>query len=300
MSIAIIVHGGAGSIASARHERARTGCSAAVLLGWQILQEQGSALDAVEAAVTALENNPDFNAGTGSCLTRNGSIEMDAGIMEGHTLQIGAVAGVERIKNPIVLARKVLDSPHTLLIGQGAQHFALEQQMQLCAREELLTERQLTNWRKAQGAQFVQAAGQDEESEKKHGTVGAVALDSYSHLAAATSTGGIMNKYPGRVGDSPLIGCGFYADEYATISCTGYGEDFTRLLIARRAAEFISHGAAAQDAAERAIAFLSAHTTQTGGLILLDSGGKIGQAKNSEHMVYAAISTGMDKPLTGV
>ena len=198
MPIAIIVHGGAGDIASDRTEIAQAGCREAALVGWRILQAGGSALDAVEAAVRSLEDNPNFNAGTGACLTTEGTIQLDAGIMDGHVLGVGAVADVELIKNPISLARKVLESPHVLLVGKGAQRFAQEQGIPLCSLEDLMTERQFNNWTTTLSATPTDV--------NKHGTVGAVALDTSGTLAAATSTGGIPNKYPGRVGDSPLVG----------------------------------------------------------------------------------------------
>jgi beta-aspartyl-peptidase (threonine type) len=312
MPIAIVVHGGAGAISPDRIEAARAGCEEAAEVGLRVLQEGGSALDAVEAAVRALEDNPNYNAGTGSSLTKEGNIEMDAGLMDGDSLRVGAVAAVERIKNPILLARKVLESPHVLLAGRGAQQFALEQGFNLCTREELLTERQYNNWLKAREQEnepdgqedeprfyryevgFLEARKEhehhhhvDDGAEDKHGTVGAVAIDQSGALAAATSTGGIHNKYPGRIGDSPLVGCGFYADENAAVSCTGYGEDFMRLLIARRAAEYVARGATAREAAQEAVAFLGAKASGTGGLIIVDRAGNVGFAWNSQNMAYA-------------
>jgi beta-aspartyl-peptidase (threonine type) len=240
-----------------------------------------------------MEDNPQFNAGTGSYLTREGNIEMDAGIMDGELLRVGAVAAVELIKNPIVLARKVLASPQVLLVGRGAQLFALEQGMALCTREDLLTERVYRRWQQKRAA-LVQ------ETEQKHGTVGAVALDNAGHLAAATSTGGTMNKYPGRVGDTPLVGCGFYADRAAAISTTGHGEDFVRLLIARRAAEYVAQGYPVQLAADEAMAFMTMHTSETGGLIMLDAQGNVAFAKSSRHMPYASLSGQMVEPEIGI
>ncbi len=309
MPIAIIVHGGAGNLPLERIEGTQAGCKEAALVGWRILQVGGSALDAVEAAVRALEDNPMFNAGTGAGLTSEGDIELDAGIMEGHTLQVGAVAGVELIKNPVSLARKVLESPHVLLGGKGAQEFAQEHGIPLCAFEDLVTERQYQSWLENK------AAGKSEEPrhhrrevgsikarEEKHGTVGAVAVDTSGSLAAATSTGGIHNKYPGRVGDSPLVGCGFYADENAAISCTGHGEDFIRLLIAKRAADFVGSGNTAREAAEAAIAVLSAKAPETGsgGLIVVDRNGNVGFARNSQHMAHAYMIDGMIEPTAGI
>jgi beta-aspartyl-peptidase (threonine type) len=310
MPTAIIVHGGAGLVTPERAEGVQQGCKEAALAGWRILQAGGSALDAVEAAVRSLEDNPMFNAGTGACLTSDGNIELDAGIMEGHTLQIGAIASVELIKNPISLARKVLESPHVLLVGKGAQAFAQEQGIPQCTFEDLLTERQYQIWLEKNP----QATGISEKEprhhrrevsplaagEEKHGTVGAVAIDMTGALASATSTGGIPNKYPGRVGDSPLVGCGFYADDHAAVSCTGYGEDFIRLLIAKRVADFVARGQTAREAAETAIALLSSKATGTGGLIIVDRKGNLGFAWNSHHMKHAYITEGMPEPVAGI
>jgi beta-aspartyl-peptidase (threonine type) len=239
-------------------------------------------------------------------------------------LHVGAIAGIEHIKNPIVLARHVLESPHALLIGQGAEEFALECGMSLCARQELLTQRQYEIWQKMRDERLAQKqepsyhrrqlgslAARDvpkstprivspQESEEKHGTVGAVAIDAQGRLAAATSTGGTHYKYPGRVGDSPLVGCGFYADEHAAVSCTGHGEDFIRLLIAKRAADCVARGMRARDAAEATIAVLSAKATGEGGLIVVDHLGNVGFAWNSSHMSHAYIIEGMNEPLSGV
>src|SRR2546423_689751 len=198
MPIAIIVHGGAGHIPAERAEEYKAGCKEAALVGWRVLQEGGAALDAVEAAVRALEDNPIYNAGTGAGLTNEGNIELDAGMMEGKTLRVGAVAGVELIKNPIVLARKVMESPHVLLVGKGAQEFAQEQAISLCRFEDLLTEARYNQWKEKHAS----VASKDEpryhryevnplpRSEEKQGTVGAVALDTSGILAAGTSTGG--------------------------------------------------------------------------------------------------------------
>jgi beta-aspartyl-peptidase (threonine type) len=307
MPIAIIVHGGAGTFVEERHATAEAGCKEAALIGWRILESGGTALDAVEAAVRSLENNPNFNAGTGACLNIEGDIQLDAGIMEGQSLSVGAVADIELIKNPISLARKVMESPHVLLVGAGAQQFAQENGISFCRYEDLLTERQYNNWKahrtehEAEEPRYlrreVKAVSPHEE---KHGTVGAVAVDTHGNLAAATSTGGFINKYPGRVGDSPLVGCGFYADENAAISCTGHGEDFIRLLIAKRAADYVANGATAHDAAEQAIALLGAKADGTGGLILVDRSGNVGYAWNSEHLARAYMTEGMSEPAAGV
>src|SRR6266480_2840526 len=312
MPIAIIVHGGAGTVTPDRVEIVQEGCGEAALNGWRILQAGGSAVDAVETAVRALEDNPQYNAGTGACLTSDGNIELDAGIMEGHTLQVGAVACAELIKNPISLARKILESPYVLLVGKGAQEYALERGIPMCEIEDLVTERQYQMWleKKTQAAKESNIENEPrhhrrevasiEAREDKHGTVGAVAIDTAGRLAAATSTGGIPNQYPGRVGDSPLVGCGFYADDNAAVSCTGDGEDFTRLLIAKRVADFVAHGETAREAAATAMAFPGAKVTGTGGLIIVDRKGNIGFAWNSRHMKYAYITEGMDSPESGM
>jgi beta-aspartyl-peptidase (threonine type) len=310
MPVAIIVHGGAGDIAPERSDIVQAGCKEAALVGWRVLQAGGSALDAVEAAVRALEDNPEYNAGTGACLDRDGNIELDAGMMDGRALQVGAIAAIERTKNPVTLARKVLESKHVLLIGRGAEQFAREQGIEQCASEELITERQYLIWQVARDTEeprhfrrqvgSTQSLAHNDASTEKHGTVGAVALDMSGALATATSTGGIHDKYPGRVGDSPLVGCGFYADEHAAISCTGQGEDFVRLLIAKRAADFAAAGQNAREAAQSAIAVLGTHATGTGGLILVDRKGHVGVAWNSHNMAHAYIKDGMDEPAVGV
>lgn len=327
MSIAIVVHGGAGTISAERFEDAQAGCREAVLIGWRILQEGGSALDAVEATARKLEDNPNYNAGTGSCLTATGTIEMDAGLMEGHTLQVGAVASIERIKNPISLARHVLNSPNVLLVGRGALNFAVDQGIPLCQESDLQTERQYQTWLRLRDEQRTRVEQQEptfhrreigsiqarsepntqirpedngKKPDDKHGTVGVVALDMAGNLAAATSTGGIPYKLPGRVGDSPLVGCGFYADENAAISCTGNGEDFTRLLIAKRVADNVARGMSAREAAEETIAYLGAKAEGTGGLIVVDRRGNVGFSWNSQHMVYAYLAQDMTEPLSGI
>jgi beta-aspartyl-peptidase (threonine type) len=260
------------------------------------LQKGGSALDAVEAAVRALEDNPLYDAGRGSYLSQDGKIEMDAGVMEGHTLQVGSVAGVELIQNPITLARRVLESPHVLLIGTGAQIFAQNSGIPQCKLEDLVTDVQYERWKVARKAV---AEGTYKEGEK-HGTVGAVAVDSNGRLAAATSTGGIFNKHPGRVGDSPLVGCGYYADEEAAVSCTGHGEYFIRMLLAKRASDFVANGMSAQEAADAAIKALDSKTGGTGGLIVVDEQGRVGFAYNTSGMSRAYMYEGMSEPEGGV
>jgi L-asparaginase / beta-aspartyl-peptidase len=272
MKFAILVHGGAGEVDPASLEARKQGCRTAAEAGARILGRGGHALDAVEAAVAALEDNPLFNAGTGSTLNREGRVETDAAIMDGSTLKAGAVAAVSGIRNPIHLARKVMDaSPHILLVGEGAHQFGKRHGIEICDPEELVVPAQRSHW------------------EKEHGTVGAVAVDSDGHLAAATSTGGIFDKLPGRVGDTPLIGCGTYADAHAAVSCTGFGEDIIRTTLARQAAYFLEQGLDSMAAAQQAIARFATHTRHEAGLILVDRAGRIGFARNSLHMPVCAL-----------
>ena len=282
-SPSIIVHGGAGPIKDDSLAARLEGCKAAALAGWAILQQGGAALDAVEAAVVGLEDNPLFNAGTGSTLNSLGKVEMDAAIMEGHSLRAGAVAAVSGVKNPIKLARRVLeDGRHILLAGEGALLFARQIGFPECTPESLLVESEKKRW------------------QSKHGTVGAVAFDSAGRLAVATSTGGIFNKLPGRVGDSPLIGCGTYADNYGAASCTGQGEAIMRLVLAKSAVDFLHEAddIEGQTAARMAIGDLEERLQSTGGIILIDRSGKIGYARNTTHMpvcwVLSEDKIGMD------
>src|SRR5918996_532813 len=208
----------------------------AALVGWGILQRGGTALDAVEAAVVVLEDNPLFNAGTGSTLNSLGKSEMDAAIMEGASLRAGAVAAVRGIKNPVKLARRVMDDGrHVLLAGEGALLFARQIGVSEVSAETLIAEEQRKRW------------------DEKHGTVGAVALAATGQTAVATSTGGILNKLPGRVGDSALLGSGTYADETGGVSCTGHGEAIIRIVMAKTALDFLRSGLDPTEAANRAV-----------------------------------------------
>jgi len=274
----IIVHGGAGPIRDDSLPARLDGCKAAALAGWKIIEAGGSALDAVELAVVVLEDNPLFNAGTGSTLNSLGKVEMDAAIMEGQSLRAGAVAAVSGIKNPIKLARRVMeDGRHVLLAGEGASLFARQIGFPQCAPDSLVVEREKKRW------------------DSKHGTVGCVAFGSKGDLAVGTSTGGIFNKLPGRVGDSPLIGCGTYADDYGAASCTGHGESIIRLLLAKRAVDYLQEGVEAPTAAEMAVSDLEDQRIGgTGGIILIDRWGKVGYARNTTHMPVCRISASTD------
>lgn len=255
-------------------EARKSGCREAAEAGALILKRGGHAVDAAEAAVAVLEDNPLFNAGTGSTLNREGRVETDAAIMDGNSLKAGAVAAVSGIRNPIHLARKVMDaSQHILLAGEGAYRFGTLHGIETCDPQELVVPAQRNYW------------------QKEHGTVGAVAMDAHGRLAAATSTGGIFDKLPGRVGDTPLIGCGTYADGNAAVSCTGSGEDIIRTTLARHAAYLLEQGMDTMVTARQAITFFSAQTHGEAGIILLDSRGQVGFARNSVHMPVCAIGS---------
>lgn len=232
MEPAIIVHGGAVKFSGEKVGRALEGTKNAASRGYRILIQGRSAIDAVQAAICELENDPTFDAGTGSPLTSEGDIEMDAVIMDGRTLESGAVAAVKNVKNPIVLARMVMENtPHCLLVGQGANQFADEEGVPRISKEKLITEEnrnKLLEFKSSYGK-----AVMNDFSTRDHDTVGAVAIDKDGNIAFGTSTGGITNKRPGRVGDSPLAGIGGYADnKVGGISCTGHGESITRVALA--------------------------------------------------------------------
>lgn len=308
MKPALIVHGGAWPIPDAEVTACRAGCHAALAAAWPILERGGTALNAVEAAIIVLEEDHVFDAGIGSHLNAAGHVSLDAIIMEGATLNAGAVAAVERVRNPIRLARKVLESSeHLMLVGAGAEEFAVEHGIALCDPEELVVERERRAWEQCRvhghHAEFhcspSSTSSNSSTSSVSTGTVGAVAMDSRGHVVAGTSTGGTCCKRPGRVGDSPLIGCGCYADaEAGGISCTGWGEAIMKVVLAKTAAdllrsEYESAGDPAADAdraAKKSIHILAERAKGTGGLILLDRAGRVGFAHNTPRMAYGYVA----------
>ena len=279
MSPSLILHGGAGAQDPTLRETRMQGLRRAYDAAWKILQQGGSALDAVVRAVVELENEPFFNAGVGSCLTEDGEIEMDASVMEGTTFRVGAVGAVRTVRNPILLAKALMETErHVFLVGDGAERFARTQGFPVATREELMTERQFHRWRAAQ-------------TKGEPGTVGAVAFDKAGHLAAATSTGGIFNKQVGRIGDSPIIGAGTYADDtLGASSATGQGEAIIRTTLTHTAVEFLRGGKDPMQAARAAIEFLKKRAGGEGGLVLLDSFGRVGYAYNTAAMSLAFVS----------
>ncbi|KUH32248.1 asparaginase [Thermococcus celericrescens] len=305
--VAIIVHGGAGTIRKEeRIPKVIEGVREAVLAGWRELK-RGSALDAVEEAVKALEDNPLFNAGTGSVLTLDGKVEMDAAIMRGKTFDAGAVAGIWGVKNPISVARKVMEkTDHVLLNGEGAVKFArlmgfeeynpmtderLKQWEEL--RKKLVESGETRHWKKLN--ELIK-----EYPEVLRSTVGAVAFDG-EEVVAGTSTGGVFLKMFGRVGDTPIIGGGTYANEVAGASCTGLGEVAIKLALAKSATDFVRLGMDAQSASEAAISLATKYFgADTMGIIMVDARGNVGFAKNTKHMSHAFMREGMDEPTAGV
>jgi beta-aspartyl-peptidase (threonine type) len=269
---AIAVHGGAGDWDEARHEQARAGVHAAAKRGGILLAQGSAALDAVTAAVVVLEDDPLFNAGTGSVLNRDGEVEMDAAVMTGHDLGFGAVAAIRRVRNPVLVARRVMErSGHALLAGEGAVRFAREQGF---ADYDPVTAE-------------ARAALQRARADLRLGTVGAVALDGEGRLAVATSTGGTLLKLPGRVGDTPLPGAGTYATRDAAVSATGKGELMMRVLAAKSICDLAAGGLPVQEAVNRVLAAMRDTVGADAGFIAIGRDGSIGVAYDTHHMAAA-------------
>lgn len=286
MPLSLIVHGGAWDIPDNEVEEHRTGCQRALDAGWRVLAQGGAALDAVEAAVRVLEDEPVFDAGVGSVLNQDGIVELDAALMDGQTLRFGAVAAVQRVRYPITLARRVLESHVALLVGQGAERFAEASGIPFCDPTDLVVDRERQRWEQLRNR--AEARTQDSFMSYPGDTVGAVALDHTGNLAAATSTGGTPNKLPGRVGDSPLVGCGLYADnQTGGCSSTGWGESIIKVLLAKTATDLIGRGQEPMTAAREAIDILAQRVGGLGGCILLDGQGRPGLAYNTPRMAYA-------------
>ena len=292
--IAIVIHGGAGTILKSnmteeRERQYRDTLSIALMAGYRVLENHGSSLDAVEAAIHVMEDCPLFNAGKGAVFTHEGTNELDASMMDGLTLKAGAVAAVKHIKNPISLARMVMEkSKHVMLVGDGAEAFAKEMGIPLVPAQYFYTERR---WKELQKAiEEEKQQGAKDTVGEKHGTVGCVALDENGNLAAGTSTGGITNKRFGRVGDSPIIGAGTYANNSTcAVSATGDGEYFIRVGVAREISGLVSYShMQLRQAADSALAEVKA-LGGTGGVIVLDANGKMAMSFNTEGMYRAYI-----------
>jgi L-asparaginase / beta-aspartyl-peptidase len=302
----LIVHGGAWNIPEESFRDCRAGIRRSLEAGWKILCGGGSAMDAVEAAVVVLEDDPIFDAGYGSHLTIDGRIQLDAIIMDGSTLKAGSVAAVERVRNPIRLARCILEkSHHMMLVAEGAEQFAEENGIALCNSEELITEAERAAWCRCR---------EDSHAAEHHvsheqGTVGAVARDAQGNLVAGTSTGGTCCKHLGRVGDSPLIGCGCYAEsEWGAVSCTGHGEGIMKIVMAKMAVDLLAappddpyelrprpegsqaEPSRAQFVADACVRKLAHRAHTTGGLILLDCQGTPAAAFSTTSMAYGYVT----------
>jgi beta-aspartyl-peptidase (threonine type) len=294
---AIIVHGGVGKVKPEKLELVKAGLKKAVQAGYKVLLEKNDALSACEAAVNVLEDEPVFNAGTGAVLTLDGRCELDAAIMKGSNLEAGAVAGIENVKNPISLARLVMEkTDHVLLIGEGAENFArimgfqpydpktperIEEWKNL--KEKLLKGEPL-HWKKIY--ELIK-----QHPELLHGTVGCVAIDDSGEIVAGTSTGGVFLKLFGRVGDTPILGAGTYATSFGGASCTGIGEGIMRTLLAKTACDFMKMGISAQKTAEACIDLINNTVKTETGIITLDRHGNVGFAYNTENMPVAFINS---------
>jgi beta-aspartyl-peptidase (threonine type) len=315
MPQAIIVHGGAWDIPDDLVDAHREACLSAAEAGWQALRTGGSALDAVVEAIQVMEDHPGLDAGVGSFLNAEGVVEMDAGIMDGMTLDVGSVAAVQGIRHPIALARKVMESEHVLLVGLGAERFALAHDLERCPPALLVVPRELERWsaikadRDFQVRQAFVHAGDEGKPvwDALHSvgdTVGAVVLDRTGTIATGTSTGGTPHKPLGRVGDSPLVGCGYYADSrFGGASCTGWGEGIMRVVLAKAAIDRLADpcvGADACAAARWAIQHLEDRLDGLGGIILLDRHGRVGHAHNTPRMAYAYMSQDQERPVFAI
>lgn len=271
----IIVHGGAKEIPLNEQPAHREGCHRAAEAGWAVLQKGGKALDAVEAAIRLLEDDPTFNAGYGSDLNKDGEVQMDAGLMDGATLKAGAVGFIQGVWHPISVARKVYESQEVLITGDGARRFAEEQGAELCDKDALITEKARKQWEEQIGG-------------KQNNTVGCVALDTNGNLAVGASTGGTGGNRRGRLGDTPQLGCGFYADnERGGCSNTGDGESIARVVLAKSAIEMLGGELTPDEVAHRAMQILGGRTEGDGGCILIDRQGRIGWAHSSANIAVA-------------
>jgi L-asparaginase / beta-aspartyl-peptidase len=310
----LVVHGGAWAMPDDMVEAHLRGVNNALAAGWRVLERGGPALDAVEEAVVIMEDDETFDAGRGSFLNRDGKVQLDALIMDGATLRAGGVGCVERLRNPVRAARKILsESPHVYFVGEGAEKFAAEHGIPLCRNEELIIPREVERLRKYQATAKIPTSGAkgapemghpatgvghatgsemfaagDDDTTISHDTVGAVALDRDGNIAAATSTGGTLNKAPGRLGDSSLIGCGCYADNLsAAVSTTGWGEPIMKLVLAKWTADRISAGNLPEWSAQEAMNYLKQRVNGHGGIIVLNPDGHFGIAHNTPRMAWA-------------
>lgn len=284
MTLAIIVHGGAKTISEDKIAANNAGCLAAVEAGWAVLRSGGSAGEAVEVAIRVLESDQTFNAGFGATLNSEGEVELDAAIMEGAKLGWGAVAAVQGVRHPISAARKIMDEKPRLLVARSGERFATENGIEMCAKEDLISDEQQQEWE------------EEQEVLDRPNTVGCVALDANGILVAGTSTGGTTGQPQGRVGDTALVGCGLYADnKLGACSTTGDGESIIPVVLAKTAIDFLAGGRHPEEAAQMAIDTLVSKVSGEAGCIILNGQGQVGWAYNSSDMAVAYMTTDMDK-----
>ncbi|MBD2459548.1 isoaspartyl peptidase/L-asparaginase [Oscillatoria sp. FACHB-1407] len=283
----IIVHGGAKTISEDKESANYSGCRAAAEAGWEILRQGGSAIEAVEAAVRVLESDQTFNAGFGSTMNSEGEVEVDAAMMEGETLAWGAVGAIQGVRNPISVARRIMEDKPRFLVARSGERFAREHGLDICPKADLVSEEQYQEWE------------QEAEVLDRSNTVGCVALDTNGNLVAGTSTGGVTGQPQGRVGDTALVGCGLYADNrFGACSTTGDGESVIPVVLAKTAIDALADGKHPEEAAKHAIATLQDRVEGEAGCILIDREGRIGWAYNSQEMAIAYMTEDMTEPAT--
>lgn len=298
----IMVHGGAGALDNVKDERTAVRYLESIRNvlehGREIMKLGGSALQCAETCASLLEDDPVFNAGCGSVLNEHGKVEMDAAIMDGRDLSAGAVAAVDNIANPIQLARMVMtESEHVMLIAEGAMRFADHCGIDRVPEDYFYTPDRIQQLKEARLKGKIMLDHDDTEGnmeDQKYGTIGAIAMDAQGNLAAATSTGGIVNKRMGRVGDSPIVGAGVYADnETCAVSATGYGEDFMRTVISKTISDFIfMKGMDAKQATQAGIEYLNRRVTGRGGVIVIDKEGNCSSGFTTKKMIHGWIEHG--------
>ncbi len=298
-SYSLIIHGGAGALEDLKYEASESEFKESVLeilaAGRKRLESGATALDVVEYCVNLLENNPLYNAGKGSVLNENGEVEMDAALMNGEDLRAGAVTCVKRIKNPISLARQVLEQgDHVMLAAEGALEFAKFCKAELCDEDYFITNARIKQLKEAQAAGRMMLDHEKVKPAQKLGTVGAVCMDIKGNLAAATSTGGLVNKRWGRVGDTPVVGAGVFADnETCAVSATGYGEQFLRTVFAKTVSDYVQFkDLDAAGAATAGIEYLVRKVKGEGGVIVVDRNGKCAAAQSTSGLIHGWIELG--------
>jgi len=299
MSYSLIIHGGAGALEDLKYEASeaafRQSITAILAQGRHRLERGDSALDVVEYCANLLEDDRLYNAGCGSVLNADGKVEMDAALMDGRNLQAGAIAGIKNIKNPISLARRVLEhGEHVLLMGDGALEFAKFCGIETYPDDYFITEARIKQLAAAQVAGRMTLDHERIKPSQKLGTIGAVARDIHGNLAAATSTGGLVNKRWGRVGDTPIVGAGVFADnDTCAVSATGYGEQFLRTVLAKTISDFVQfRGMDAQAAAKAGIEYLVAKVNGEGGVIVIDAAGHCAAAQSTSGLIRGWIELG--------